>query len=435
MKFPISFHGACWRLVILSLLLLAVGAPRALAQGAKAKPLGLKLSEIKFFEHAGGEVAAEAGIGKKYASRFPVSRTRSIVAEVVFENLLLREKKEREYLATIGLYTFDNKLISAKQKPVRVAADWKFAWATQSFGWSEAGRWPVGTYRLKAWLGTEKLGEAAIYLEDDSEALTASGAGITVGDLELYEGGSFFRPGPGEVAASSFARSKVRRIYWVLRGENLLHQQRAQRPNVVGYFYRPDGTLLGETANRYVIAPEMEEVVLVEGFGWATAGEWEPGTYRFELEQDHRVVAEKSFEITDPFLKPRDRPQVIHYGILDAGVFAVGREAPPDEVGRKYANRFAADETESIWAELVLVNNPNHTEPHSHRISWHYYQPDGGLLGKTESVLTVLPEWKTARQKASVAWDRAGDWQPGAYKVRIVIDGKLSRVLRFEVSG
>ena len=57
-------------------------------------------------------------------------------------------------------------------------------------------------------------------------------------------------------------RSKVRRIYWVLKGANQLHGLRSQRPNVVGYFYRPDGTLLGETRNRFLIAPEIEEVVL-----------------------------------------------------------------------------------------------------------------------------------------------------------------------------
>ncbi len=161
-----------------------------------------------------------------------------------------------------------------------------------------------------------------------SAPLPAGVAGITVKEIEFYEGGGFFRPGPAEQAAVSFARSKVRRIYWVLKGRNRLHRVRAQRPNIVGYYYRPDGTLLGETRNRYLVAPEIEDVVLVEGLGWPVAGEWEPGRYRFELEQDHRVVEEEYFEITDPFLKPRLRPRVVHFGILDAGVFAAGESAP-----------------------------------------------------------------------------------------------------------
>ncbi|MCP5120319.1 MAG: hypothetical protein GY953_56715, partial [bacterium] len=390
---------------------------------------------MKFYEHGaavGGNSGGKTSSSRKdYASHFPISKARYIATQVVFENLR-RGENEFEYDVTMGLYTFDNQLISAHKKKMLVAADWSFAWATQSYGWKEAGRWSVGTYRVKVWLGEEKVGEAAIYLHDDSKELPPSVAEIGVKSLEFYEGGGFFRPGPAEQAGTKFARSKTRRIYWVLGGENKLHQVRAQRPNIVGYFYRPDGTLLGEAANRFLIAPEVKDVVLVEGIGWATPGSWEPGRYRFELEQDHRVVAEKFFEITDPFVKPRERPRVIHYGIIDAGVFAGTAAEPADEIGRKYQSEFARRDTRHVWSELVVVNNPNHTKPHAHKISWQYYGPDGALLGKTETDFMIQPEWKTARQKASFGWADPGKWKAGAYKVRIVVDGELARVVRFE---
>ena len=428
----------CWAAV--ALFAWVIGAQGVFAQRAPAKPKpGVEFHSVKFYEHGASEGAQPARTGsggaepKNYASHFPISKARFIATQVVFENLRQGEN-EFEYDVTMGLYTFDNRLVSAHKKKMVVAADWKYAWATQSYGWPEAGRWSVGTYRVKVWVGEEKVGEAAIYLHDDSKDLPPSVAEIAIKDLKFYEAGSFFRPGPAEQAATSFARSKARRIYWVARGENQLHQVRAQRPNIVGYFYRPDGTLLGEAANRFLIAPEVKDVVLVEGLGWAVPGSWEPGRYRFELEQDHRVVAERTFEVTDPFVKPRERPQVIHYGIIDAGVFAAGEETPPDVIGRKYQSSFAQRGTEFIWTELVVVNNPNHTKPHAHKVSWQYYQPDGSLLGKTETNFVIQPEWKTARQKSSFGWERAGKWQPGAYKVRIVIDGKLARVVRFEVA-
>jgi hypothetical protein len=438
MKFLTSDGPGLWRAVFLCLASGLLWLPGAAAQVAKKANPGLKLHSVRFFEHgetlenSSDAASAGQGGGLEYTSSFPISKARYIAGQVVFENLRHGEK-EASYEVTMGLYTFDNQLISAHKKRLSIASEWKFAWASQSYGWAEAGRWSVGTYRLKVWLGDEKVGEAAIYLQDDAKDVPAGVAEITLEGVEFYEGGGFFRPGPAERAATTFARSKARRIYWVVRGENQLHGVRAQRPNLVGYFYRPDGTLLGEAANRFLIAPEMEEVVLVEGLGWATPGNWEPGRYRFELEQDHRVVAQKSFEVTDPFLKPRERPRVVHYGIIDAGVFAGGEAEPAEEIGRKYQSVFPAGQTRYIWSELVVVNNPGHEEAHSHKVSWQYYRPDGSLLGKTETDFVIQPEWKTARQKASFGWPEVGSWRPGAYKVRMVVDGELVRVVRFVV--
>ncbi|MGI9242629.1 MAG: hypothetical protein ACR2RV_17670, partial [Verrucomicrobiales bacterium] len=430
MKFPASFHRGTSGAAMASLILAIWAGTQtgAVAQVKGKSEPGLKFDAVKFFEHGAATAAGGEGGGDESrlpANRFPVSSTRFIEAQLVFENLRVGDLPA-EYELMLGLYTFDNQLISAERRPVRVGADWKFTWISQSYGWPEAGRWSVGTYRFKAWLGKQKVIETAIYLEDDLKQLPASMAGISVRELEFYEGGGFFRPGPAERASSSFARSKTRRIYWVLKGANQLHGVRAQRPNVVGYFYRPDGTLLGETRNRFLIAPEIEEAVLVEGLGWASAGQWEPGRYRFELEQDHQVVEEAHFEITDPFIEPRTRPRAIHFGIIDAGVFAGGEEPPADELGREYSARFDPAPAERIWCELVVVNNPNHTEPHTHRIQWQLFQPDGSLLGEAASEFTIQPEWKTARQKASFRWGGAGSWTPGAYKLRIVIDGQLA---------
>ena len=399
------------------------------AQGAADGP-PVEFDSIRVFAH---EKATPGDGPHAYKKRFPAGETRFVSVQVAFKNLW-RDAKASQHEVTIALYTFDNQLLSAHKKPMAVEADWEHAWVTQSYGWEEPGRWAVGTYRAKVWIGENKAGEAAFFIEGEEKDPVAAGVGsIKVEAIEFYEGGSFFRPGAPTESEAVFPRSRTRRVFWVVRGKNLLHGVRAQRPNIVGYFYRPDGTLLGEAPNRFLIAPEVEDAVLVEGIGWPTAGNWEPGTYRFQLEQDHRVVAERSFEITDPLKKPRLRPQVIHYGIIDAGAFAAGEEPPADEIGRKYLVEFKRSETRYIWTELVVVNNPNHEEIHTHEVNLQYLKPDGTLLGEAKSDFLIRPEWKTARHKASFGSAQAGGWEPGAYKVRIVIDGQLSRVVRFRV--
>ena len=265
----------------------------------------------------------------------------------------------------------------------------------------------------------------SVALEADSE--------IEIEKLDLYEGGDFFRPGLTKVPARKFSKRTTRRIYWVARGKNELHQVRAQRPNVIGYFYKPDGTLMGEAANRYLIAPEVENIVLVEGVGWQTPGNWDVGKYRFELEQDNKLVAERTFEITDRFAKPRTMARVVHYGILDSGAFAGEVTVPDDKPGRLYEKSFEAESLKYVWAELVLANNPNHEKMHSHRVRWEFIGPGGVLVGQAENDFTILPEWKTARQKASFGHDDSKKWKKGHYKVRISIDGRLERIVRFEV--
>jgi len=431
MKFPTSttLPGAptFWFALALSTLLLCASG---FSQGAKSDPV--EFDSIKTYSHESETPPAPDPTGRKFGKRFPASKTQFVTARVAFKNLWQGEKASKHEV-TIALYTFDNQLLSAHKKPMEVEFAWEHAWVTQTYGWVEAGRWAVGTYRVKVWLGEEKAGEATFYIEDDTKEPAAGIGGIEVDTIEFHEGGSFFRPGAAADSAAEFSHSTARRIFWVVRGKNKLHKVRAHRPNIVGYYYRPDGTLLGEAPNRFLIAPEVEDAVLVEGLGWPTPESWEPGTYRFVLEQDHRVVAEKTFEITDPTKKPRLRPQVIHMGIIDAGAFAAGESTPGDEIGREFLTEFKSDETQFIWTELVVVNNPNHKEAHQHEVVFEYLKPDGARLGRSSADFVIQPEWKTARHKASFGWGEAGKWQPGAYKVRIVVDGRLERIVRFQI--
>ncbi len=383
---------------------------------------------------AADETGALVAGGPRYAQHFARSGTGYLTAQVTFENGRFGEN-EFTYEVMVGLYTYDNRPISANRKMMIVAADWKYAWTSQSYGWDEPGKWSVGTYRIKAWVNGELAGETAFYVFDDKadpEVLKGE-AEIDIDKLELFEGGEFFRPGLTKTAATSFSRRTTRRIYWVARAKNRLHEVRAQQPNVIGYFYRPDGTLMGETPNRFLIAPEVRDIVLVEGIGWATPGNWDAGTYRFELEQNNRLVAERKFEVVDRFQKEQIAARVVHYGIVDGGVFAGDVTLPEDDPGRVFEKVFEGGALNHVWAELVVANNPNHTEAHSHKARWEFLGPNGVLLGQAETDFTILPEWKTARQRASTGFDDPKKWVKGHYKVRVSLDGHLERVLRFEV--
>lgn len=400
-------------------------------------PPGLAFHAIKF--HAGQGTPVPAGGGEetpelKYGRDFEKGSARFISAQAVFKNLRIGDR-EFDCKVLIGLFTFKGQLISAREKTLVVPPDWEYTWVSQSFGWPDSGKWDVGTYRVKVWLGGEKVGESAFYVRDDKAEIASEIGELEIESLGFYEGGDHFRPGITKRPATRFPRSGARHIYWVVRGKNRLHDVRAQRPNVVGYFYRPDGTLMAEAASRRVVLPEVAEVTLVEGVGWPTAGNWAPGRYRFELEQDNKVIATRHFEITDPLIKARTQPRVNHYGLLDAGVFQEPATPPEAPVARRaYQSAFEVADAGKIWAEIVVVNSPNHTTAHTHQVAWEWIGPDGEPLAKSTGDFTIQPAWKTASRRHSFGTDpKATPWQVGRYKVRVSIDGTLQKVLRFTV--
>ena len=180
-------------------------------------------------------------------------------------------------------------------------------------------------------------------------------------------------------------------------------------------------------------------MTLFEGVGWPTPGNWEPGRFRFELEQDNRVIAERHFEVSDPTRKPRTRPKVVHFGLLDAGVYAdsdVALEGEETKARRDYSASFVAEETGPLWAEVVVVNNPNYTTPHSHKVLWEWFAPDGGQLARSEGEFEILPVWKTASHRHYFGEDpKATAWEEGFYKIHVTIDGRLEKVLRFALTA
>jgi hypothetical protein len=426
-------------------LLVGVGVGSVFGQlpekpGAKPPP-GLAFHTIQFHAGQGPRTPTGGGeglAGVKYSRDFNKSSAGYISAQAVFKNLRT-DDNEYDYKIVFGLYTFEGQLISARKKNMIVPPDWKYTWASQSFGWPESGKWDVGTYRVKVWLEGEKVGESAFYIHDDKAKLEPGIDELEIESLGFYEGGDFFRPGITKKPATRFARSQARRIYWVVRGKNRLHKVRAQRPNVAGYFHLPDGTLMAVAASRGVVSPEIAEVTLVEGVGWGTPGNWEPGRYRFELEQDNRVIAERNFDVTDPLTKPRTQPRVVHFGLLDAGVFQEpaeaegGAEAEP--AGRRdYKTAFDKDLAGKIWAEIVVVNNPNYTTEHRHKVAWEWIGPDGATLAKSVGDFTIQPAWKTASRRHSFGEDpKETPWAEGRYKILVSIDGRLQKVLRFVI--
>ncbi len=441
-RFPPLIAGA------LGAVAMSVGTARAqlpAAAGGAPDP-GLAFYGIQFYAHGEGggardPLVAEGGegaAGVRYRRDFDKGGSAFIAAQVVFRNLRAGDN-EYDYRAVVGLYTFEGQLISAAEKKLTVPPDWNYTWTSQSFGWPEPGKWDVGTYRVKVWLEGSKVGEAAFYVRDEKVALEPGVGELEIESLGFYEGGDFFTPDIAKRASTRFPRAAARRIYWVVRARNRLHRARAHRPNLIGYFYRPDGTLFAAAPNSAVVAPEVAEATLVEGVGWPDAGKWEPGEYRFELELDHRVIAERRFTITDPFTEPRTVPAVVHFGLLDSGVYPGEAAVEPGSAESRAAYDAEFDPGSGpLWAEFVVVNNPHHRAAHTHRVSWRLLSPEGAVLDESESDFTIQPAWKTASQRVPLrppGGTGEAEWPPGAYKVELAIGGRLLKVLRFRVVG
>ncbi len=140
---------------------------------------------------------------------------------------------------------------------------------------------------LVVWPGISNLLHKQAYIE----SLDA-----TVVDLKLFEAG-IHSPSVGfRRYDTTFSKATSRYIYWEL---SLEHSTRdvSQPFRVTSIFYYPDGSMMGEASERFIIDAGLSESVHSWGFGWSEPGHWIRGEHSVEIIIDEQVVASRSFEI------------------------------------------------------------------------------------------------------------------------------------------
>ncbi|MCY3647088.1 MAG: hypothetical protein OXH07_08955 [Chloroflexi bacterium] len=144
-------------------------------------------------------------------------------------------------------------------------------------------------------------------------------ANATVVALDFFEAPLGLPPLHERVFRTTFDRAVTRYITWQLR---LVHPPPAARIDfsIDTTIYRSDGSVAASFASTSYIDEGWTSSYRSSGWGSATGGSWQPGTYRAELAVGGEPIARAGFEVVD-------QP------VPDAGAFAELRETLPWAAG------------------------------------------------------------------------------------------------------
>jgi hypothetical protein len=119
---------------------------------------------------------------------------------------------------------------------------------------------------------------------------------LEVLDLRFYAAGSSAPEVSQRQFASRFPRSSTQFVYFQVELKYPWQYISAQY-KLLARYYRPDGSLMGETENEIETRPEWRTFWNTGGRGWQEAGNWTPGVYRVEIliDDQHRIT--KGFTI------------------------------------------------------------------------------------------------------------------------------------------
>ena len=261
----------------------------------------LQYESVKFFE---GPFTAPPESQRQYTSRFPKSTTRYIFFCVGAKNLLYRNRAQKPLV--IGrFYKPDGSFMGEATVNVDIPSDWESTDLWTGWGWDDKGNWTIGNYRLEVFFGNSKVGEGYFSVYDDQTSTTATApppeekAYLEFKSVKFFEGGSQDVPESERQYKSDFPISKTRYVYYSVYSKNLLYRSRSQKPLVLGKYYYPDGTFMGEAKVNVEIPSDWDEADLWNAWGWDQPGNWSLGTYRVEIFFGNAKVGEAKFTIFD----------------------------------------------------------------------------------------------------------------------------------------
>ncbi len=103
----------------------------------------------------------------------------------------------------------------------------------------------------------------------------------------------------------------------------------------------------------------------------------------------------------------------------------------PAVAARRYTSIFKTKSTRYIYTQVRFKNNFG--KKHTLNLRAEYYRPDGSYMGGPEKRFTMNGDWNSGSYILAWGWSKAGNWQPGKYKVKIYYNKLLVAVQYFTV--
>lgn len=97
---------------------------------------------------------------------------------------------------------------------------------------------------------------------------------------------------------------------------------------------------------------------------------------------------------------------------------------PPADSERTFSFTFPQSASRYIWCQVDTVNNLYNIRSHTHDIEFRYHRDDGTFVGESKGSWTFKPEWETSWNQHGWGWNTPGNWEPGVYTVKVLMDGK-----------
>lgn len=136
----------------------------ALAGPASAQDDQISNTTVKFFEGGWNTPEKKARV---YAAQFDKSKTRYVCTELSGENGLYRKRKQKLELS-YKYFKADGTSFGTGSNSMELPPEWPGFSTVDEIGWTRAGRWTGGVYRVEVFLnGTKKLAEGTFTIIDD----------------------------------------------------------------------------------------------------------------------------------------------------------------------------------------------------------------------------------------------------------------------------
>lgn len=257
--------------------------------------------ELTFYEEGGN---VDTTPDPTYVTDFPQSSTRYIYFNVTIRNLLYGVRSHTPDI--LGkFYKSDGTYLGESSAGVLLGSEFDIAYLSNGWGWEEPGYWDPGTYRVDVLIDGAKIAEKQFSIYADSGVTTnyqqygqsSPAATVEFNELTFYEDSGEDGVTPDPTYVTEFPKSTTRFIYYHVTIHNLLYGVRSHTPDILGKYYKSDGTYLGESSAGVLVGSDLEYAYLSNGWGWDEPGNWDAGIYRVDVLINGVKVAEKQFSI------------------------------------------------------------------------------------------------------------------------------------------
>jgi hypothetical protein len=244
--------------------------------------------------------------------------------------------------------------------------------------------------------------------------------------VKFFEGPYTAPPEAQRQYLNRFPKSTTRYIFFNVGAKNLLYRSRTQRPLVIGRFYKPDGSFMGDGTVNVDISSEWESTNLWGGWGWNDPGNWPIGNYRVEIWFGNSKVGEGYFSIYDDRTSTSTTttttaptPEEKTYLEFESVKLYEGGSEDVPESQRQYKNDFPISKTRYIYYFVGAKNLLYKSRSQKPLVRGKYYYPDGSYMGEAKVNVEIPPDWSETDLWSAWGWDQPGNWSLGTYRLEI----------------